>query len=256
MIGAFSVLAWVMTVGLAVSIVPALLNPLTGPTIWQIAGLITVGVAYNAGLLIAYSALRIGRVSIVAPIIATEGGVAALLSVLIGEAISIQMALVLAVIAVGVVLAAIERTSADRERDPHSRRAVILSLAAAASFSVGLVVAGRLAGSVPAIWVVASSRIVGVLALLLPLLVLRRLQLTRQAAPFVVLSGVLEAAGSLLYVIAAAEGVAVAAVLSSQFAAIAAIGSFVLFGERLQRVQLAGVALIAIGVTALAAVQA
>jgi drug/metabolite transporter (DMT)-like permease len=166
------------------------------------------------------------------------------------------MALVLAVIAAGVVLAAIERTRADQERDPHSRQAVILSLAAAASFSVGLVIAGRLAGSVPAIWVVASSRIVGVLALMLPLLVLRRLRLTRQAAPFVVLSGVLEAAGSLLYVIAAAEGVAVAAVLSSQFAAIAAVGAFLLFRERLQRIQIVGIVTIAVGITLLSALSA
>jgi drug/metabolite transporter (DMT)-like permease len=57
-------------------------------------------------------------------------------------------------------------------------------------------------------------------------------------------------------VLAASADIAVAAVLSSQFAAIAAVGGFLLFGERLQRVQVAGVVVIAIGVTALAAVQA
>jgi uncharacterized membrane protein len=72
----------------------------------------------------------------------------------------------------------------------------------------------------------------------------------------VVLSGVLEALGSGLYVVAARDGVAPAAVLSSQFAAIAALAAFLFFGERLQRVQVAGVVLIALGVTALAATQA
>jgi multidrug transporter EmrE-like cation transporter len=44
-------------------------------------------------------------------------------------------------------------------------------------------------------------------------------------------------------------------VLSSQFAAIAAVAAFFLFGERLQRIQVAGVVTIAAGVTALAIVR-
>ena len=55
---------------------------------------------------------------------------------------------------------------------------------------------------------------------------------------------------------AASQDVAIAAVVSSQFAALAAIGGYFLFGERLQRLQLAGVVLVAAGVTALAALQA
>ena len=255
MIGAFSVLAWVMAVGFLVSVPLALVTPATGVGPVQVAGLVVVGLAYNAGLLLAYAALTIGRVSIVAPVIATEGAAAALISIALGESISPAMAVVLGVIAVGVILAAAER-STPAGRDPHTLRTIVLSLAASATFSVGLVVAGRLSQSVPPIWVVAASRIVGVLILALPLLLLRRLRLSRRAAPLVVLSGILEAVGSALYVIAAKDGVAAAAVLSSQFAAIAAVGAFIAFGERLQRIQLAGVALIAVGVTALAAVRA
>jgi len=48
----------------------------------------------------------------------------------------------------------------------------------------------------------------------------------------------------------------IAAVLASQFAGIAAIAAFFLYGERLTRVQVVGVATIAIGVGLLAAVQA
>jgi multidrug transporter EmrE-like cation transporter len=68
-----------------------------------------------------------------------------------------------------------------------------------------------------------------------------------------VLAGVLEAVGSGVYVVAASSDIAIAAVLSSQFAAIVAVGGFLLFGERLQRVQIAGVVLIVVGVTALSA---
>jgi uncharacterized membrane protein len=83
-----------------------------------------------------------------------------------------------------------------------------------------------------------------------------RLRLVRAAVPLVILSGILEASGSALYVIAAKDGVAAAAVLSSQFAAVAAIGAFLLFGERLQKIQVVGVVLIAVGVTALAVARA
>jgi multidrug transporter EmrE-like cation transporter len=44
--------------------------------------------------------------------------------------------------------------------------------------------------------------------------------------------------------------------MGSQFAAFAAVAAFVLFKERLARVQLAGVVLIVAGVTILAAVSA
>jgi drug/metabolite transporter (DMT)-like permease len=45
-------------------------------------------------------------------------------------------------------------------------------------------------------------------------------------------------------------------VLASQFAAVAAVGAYVLFHERLSRVQLAGVVAILAGVAALTALQA
>jgi uncharacterized membrane protein len=79
--------------------------------------------------------------------------------------------------------------------------------------------------------------------------------LSRRALPLVVVSGILEALGSALYVTGAHASPATAAVLSSQFAAIAAVSAFVLFGERLARIQLAGISLVAIGVTALAIIR-
>jgi multidrug transporter EmrE-like cation transporter len=49
---------------------------------------------------------------------------------------------------------------------------------------------------------------------------------------------------------------AILAVMGSQFAALAAVAAFILFGERLARVQLVGVVLIVAGVTFLAGVSA
>ncbi len=113
MIGPMSVLGWVMAVGLVAAIGPALLARPVDLDIPEVLGLIVVGLSHNFGLLRAYAALSIGRVSIVAPIVATEGALAALLSVALGEPLAASTALLLAVIALGVVLAAAER-SADR----------------------------------------------------------------------------------------------------------------------------------------------
>ncbi|HYK95542.1 MAG TPA: DMT family transporter [Candidatus Dormibacteraeota bacterium] len=264
MIGPMSVLGWVMVVGLVAAIVPAALARPVDLGLPEVAGLIALGLCQNFGLLLAYYALQVGRVSIVAPIVATEGALAAALSIVLGEPLALSTALILAAIAAGVVLASVERPREDRAVDPtrtardlaHPQRAILLAIAAAATFSIGLVLSGRLgAGGMPPAWVIVASRTVGIVLIALPLIVTRRFRLTRPALPLVVLAGILEAVGSAIYVVAASSDIAVAAVLSSQFAAIAAVGGFLLFGERLQRVQVAGVAVVAIGVTALSAVR-
>ncbi|HEX7949814.1 MAG TPA: DMT family transporter [Candidatus Limnocylindrales bacterium] len=261
MIGAFSVLAWVMVVGLAVSVVPAALAAPVSLGTTELIELLLTGISYTAGLLLAYRALTIGRVSIVAPITATEGAVAAVISVGLGEPLAGATALLLGVIAIGVVLAAVER-AVDEEQGPRTidpaiqRQAALLAMAAAAAFSVGLVTAGRLGeAGIPPAWVIVAGRVVGTTVITAPLIAARRLRLSRRAVPLVVVSGILEALGNGLYVVAAHDGVAAAAILSSQFAAFAAIGAFILFGERLQRVQVLGVVMIAIGVTVLATTQ-
>ncbi len=287
LIGPASVLAWVMIIGFVVSIPPSIVSLADGSSVsaLQVAGMLLNGGAYTAGLLLAYRALVIGRVSIVTPIVSTEGGLAALASVVLGEALGIPTAVVLALMAVGIVLASIDRradeditdTALDpddpdaavpvptapvpaarplhRREDPAAtRRSILLAISAAAAFSIGLVSSARL-GDTPISWIVFSSRAVGVLLIAAPLIARGRLRLSRRALPLVVVSGVLEAAGSTAYVIGAHASPATAAVLGSQFAAIAAVSAFILFKERLARVQVVGVSVIVIGVTALAIIR-
>ena len=261
MIGPMSVLGWVMTVGFVAALGPALLNRPERLGLPELAGLVATGLSHNFGLLLAYRSLTIGRVSIVAPITSTEGAAAALLAVALGDSLAGTTALILAVIALGVVLAAAESaadpTSGPRLDPGHNRRAAIYALAAAATFSIGLVLAGRLgAGGMPPAWVMLVSRIVGLTVIVLPLVLTRRFRLTRAALPLVIVAGVLEVFGGGVYVVAASQDVAIAAVVASQFAAFAAVGGYFLFGERLQRLQLIGVVIIALGVTSLAALQA
>ena len=258
MIGPISVLGWVMAIGFVAALGPALLSRPARLGLPEVAALIAIGLSHNIGLLLAYRALSIGRVSIVAPITSTEGAGAALLSVVLGDSLAGTTALLLAAIALGVVLAAAER-AADPDSGPrldpgHNREAALFAIAAAATFSIGLVLAGRLgAAGMPPAWVMLVSRTVGLTVIVLPLVLTQRFRLTRRALPLVIVAGVLEVFGGGIYVVAASQDIAIAAVVSSQFAALAAIGGFFLFGERLQQLQLIGVIIVAAGVTLLAA---
>jgi drug/metabolite transporter (DMT)-like permease len=264
-IGAWSTLAWVMLVGLVIA-VPFLVVGggdvrLTERDLFHLA---VAGVANTGGLLFVYTALRRGKVAVVGPIVSTEGAIAATLAVLAGDPISGPALAVLALIAVGVVMAATERSAgtADSARDPRAFVAApgalgtaLLALAGALLFGVNLYVTSRLASDLPLAWAVLPARVAGVLGVTLPLVLTRRLRLTRAVLPFVILVGVAEVAGVVTFGIGARESAAVTAVIASQFAGIAAVAAFLLFGERLGRIQVAGVALIAFGVAALAWLQ-
>ena len=104
--------------------------------------------------------------------------------------------------------------------------------------------------------VVLPPRAAGVLLVAVPLALGSRLQLTRRALPLIVASGLAEVAGFAAYAVGARHGIAISAVLASQFAAVAAVGAYLLFGERLGRVQLVGVAMIVAGVAALSGLTA
>ena len=256
LIGPWATLGWVMLIGLVlvgpVALAEGKPDALDGgAVVWlAIAGLGNVG-----GLLLVYGGLRIGKVGVVAPISSSEGAVAALIAVVAGEHLGAWTAVALLVIAAGIVLAArppAEREEAGRD-DP---RAALLALGAALAFGASLYATGRASLDLPIAWAVLPPRLLGVVLVTIPFAVAGRLRLTRQATPYVAASGVAEVAGFVSYAVGARHGIAVAAVLASQFAAIAAVGAAVLFKERLTRVGVAGVVVIAVGVAVVSALQA
>jgi drug/metabolite transporter (DMT)-like permease len=168
----------------------------------------------------------------------------------------VSVAAALLVIVVGVALASVPAPDAavqDAERHP---RVVILAVISTLSFGTSLYATGRAGAVLPASWVVLSARLIGAVALALPLALAGRLRLTRAAAPLVVASGLAEVAGFYSYTWGSRHGLAIAAVLASQFAVLALAGSYVLFGERLSRLQLVGVACVLVGVAALSVLRA
>lgn len=244
-----------MLVGLVVT-VPALglVSARAGVGAAELGWLAVAGGGNVAGLLLAYSALRVGKVAIIAPILSTEGAVAAVISVTTGESVARAAGWLLLLIVVGVVLAA---AAPDPVAATSGRlRPVLLATLAAGAFGASLYATGHLSGSLPLPWVLLPARLIGVFAVTLPLLATRRLQLTRRALPLVIVGGLCEVLGLCAFAIGARHGLAVAAVLASQFAGIAAIAAFVLFRERLTRLQLVGVSIVAVGVAVLSAVRA
>jgi drug/metabolite transporter (DMT)-like permease len=260
LIGAPSVVAWMMIVG-AVAILPLL--ALAGPVrpdgqvlIWAAAA----GGGNVLGLLLEYHAFRFGKIGIVAPIASTEGAVAAVLAVLAGEILQPGVGITLGVIVVGVALAAAapdggSDPQSTTSSDPRPASAAALAVGSAICFGLSLFGTAQISTALPVAWAVLPARLAGVLLVALPLALLSRLRLTRSAAPLVVLAGLAEVFGFASFAIGSGSGIAVSAVLASQFAAIAAVGAYFLFGERLGRLQLAGAATIIAGVTVLAVLQ-
>ena len=244
MIGPTSVLSWVMLVGFVI------LGPIVAasgvPPHLQARsfGLLAVaGVTNVLGLLLAYRALRIGKVGVVAPVLSTQGAVAALIAVAAGESIAPGAAAALGVVAAGVFL-----TAATREDQPGQPAALVFAAISALCFGTNLYTIGKLGGQLPVAWVLLPARILAVAAVAAPLAATSRLRITRRALPLVVTGGICEVAGFSLFTVSARHGIAVTAVLASSFPALSALAAYVLFREKLGRLQIAGAATIVIGV--------
>jgi drug/metabolite transporter (DMT)-like permease len=258
MIGPTQLLSWVMLIGLAIVaplvVLEGVPDDLDGESG---AWLAVAGIGNVVGLLLAYAALRVGKVGIVAPVIATQGAVAAVLAVVAGESIGVGAAVTLAVIATGVVLAGLAADDGEevegRERGPH---AMLYALGAAFAIGWSLYATARASIDLPVVWALLPSRLIGVAVVTVPLVLRSGLRMTREALPLVLVAGVCEVLGFALFALGARHGIAVSAVLASQFAAVAAVAAYFLFGERLARVQLVGVTLIVAGVGVLSALEA
>jgi drug/metabolite transporter (DMT)-like permease len=255
LIGGPSLLAGVMTVGLLVSVPAAAISGVP-PALdgRSLAWMAVSGLANVAGLLFTYAALRIGKVGLVAPISSTEGAVAAVIAVIAGERLSPGSGVTLAAIAVGVSLAAV--TDEEEEDVRRSdRRAILLAVCAALSFGLGLFSTGRVGQDLGVAWAVLPPRVVGVAVIALPLLLARRWRMQRAAVPYVVVGGLAEVLGFASYAYGARHGLAVSAVLASQFAAMAAVAGYLGLRERLASIQVAGIVTIVVGVSVLSVLQ-
>lgn len=212
------------------------------------------GVGNIFGFLCVYTALRYGKVGLVAPIVATEGGIAAVMASIIGNSVEPLVAFLLLIIVIGIVIGA-------RSRDPapfvgeRPALAATFAVVGALFFASGLLAVGLLSGEIPLAWVLMPARLVGLVVLALPLAVAGRLRVPRRIFAWVFLLAVVDVIAISIYTVGAAVNLPVTAVLASQMAPLAAVMAFVLFREKLGRGQVAGLVLMVAGMTALGALQ-
>jgi uncharacterized membrane protein len=252
MLGSQQALAFVMLTGLVLCTLAAPASEgLPSVDARGAAWAIAAGTASVFGLSMLYRALRIGKVGVVAPIASTEGALAALFSVaLLGQGLSVAVSVALAVVALGVVVATFQGRMEDLELRPS-----LYAFTAAAVFGIGLIASAESGDAIGPLWTILVARVVGVMFVAVPLALRGELPWPGRALPLVVFSGLAEVTGFAGYIIGAGDGVAVPAVLASQFAAVAAIVSYLVYGERLTRLQLSGAVVIAAGVAAVAALR-
>ena len=252
-IGAVPTLAWVVLFGLLLAAPIAIAGGWPPGLDGAAAGwLVIVGACNVTGLALLYTALRRGRVGVVASIASTQGAIAALLAIATGERPGALTIVGFVPVVLGITMVTYQtRESHDDPGDPLGTT-VGLAAAAATLFAVGLFAAGRASHAVPIAWVALPARVVGVAVLVGALAAGMRPLVGVRRAYLAIATGLFEVVGILCFALGAREGIAITSVVSSQFAALSVVGAYLLFRERLARRQVVGVAILAAGVAMVA----
>ena len=245
-VGPFAVCFGSVLIG-AVAIAPAAV--FVGLPDWTLRGVLLallVGALTACAYQVAFVAFKSGSVSVVAPIIACEGAVAAAIAIASGEHLSRLVLGLLPVAVVGVVLAAMGEGGGSTGALPAAL--------AACMWGVILVLSAHVADDLGGFWgflLVRSSA----LAWMLPLALRTRAATRWRGDPWRVAAwGLGDSCAYLAFVAAADRGpVAVASVLAAQFATVAVVVATAFFGERPLARQLVGVALVIAAVSTIAA---
>lgn len=218
------------------------------PDAKHVAAAVAAGLAGVSALALFYTALSLGTMSIVAPLSATG----ALVPVLVGVATGDRLT---ALIAGGLVLALVGVMLAGREADDGAavdvaarRRSIVLSLVAALGFGTFFVFYDTAADASVG-WAILLTRLPAIPVV--ALIVWRRGLAVPRGGDLVRLLGAaqLDCAATSLYAVAITRGaLSIVAVIGSLYPVATVILARIVLGERLQRVQAAGVAVALLGV--------
>jgi drug/metabolite transporter (DMT)-like permease len=208
------------------------------------------GLGGGFGLACFYKALAIGTMSIVSPIAACGAAVPLAISLATGEHPAALALAGVPVALLGAVLASLPEHASGGDRGSRRQQAVLLAVATALGFGVFLYLLG-LAGRDGSTFSALFGARLGSLALLGgALLALRRApSIPRAALPAVVAVGIVDVAANGLYTAASARGLlSIVAVLGSLYPVVTVILAHLVHGERITKVQLAGVTVALVGV--------
>lgn len=231
----------------------ALIIPLTGADPISADKLVVAflaGAASLGGLGAFYAAMAMGTVSVVAPIAALGVVVPVAVGLAVGEAPApIQLAGLVPAIA-GVVILSYED---DPAHVRVVRRSIALAIVAGLGFGVFFTGLDLAAADRPG-WAILAVRVGGVTTVAAALLVARpRLDAVPAAAPVLITIGAFDVLANALFAVASTKGVLpVVAVGGSMYPAFTVALAHGVLGERLARVQWAGVVLALAGVVMIA----
>jgi drug/metabolite transporter (DMT)-like permease len=247
-IGAPSAVAWMMLVALiAGAAAIAITRPAT-PDSSDVRWLAIAGVSTVIGQVLAADAFKRGRLSIVQPVLSTEGAVAAGLAILAGETLSGPVAAAMILIVLGTIGASQSSAVVEAETQDAGGGVILIACVAAACFGVGLYAIGRV-GDHASLWFGATApAVVAVVAVTSPMAIARRLRFEREVLGVLVIAGLLQLLSYVSFAIGSRHSIAVTGLLAGQSGAMAALAGFLWLSERLTRVQYAGIGLIAAGV--------
>jgi len=222
------------------------------PGIVAIAIAALAGTIGFVGLLAFYRALAGGTMSLVAPVAAVIGaGLPVVAGVAGGDSLSPTEAagIVVALVAVSIV----SRPAADAG---VGRGGLALALIAGAGFGGFFIVIDLAVQAGAQTWwpVVASRSATIVAGSAVALAQGRAALLLRQASPIMIVCGVADTLGNVLFLLANAQGsLGIAAVLASMYPAVTVLLAWQVLGERLARIHAVGVALVFVGIALIAA---
>ena len=214
------------------------------------------GLAGAAGVTFFYQALAMGRMSVIAPITAVE---AASVPVIFGL-VTAERPSGLALAGVACALVAVALVSRTPEEDPANlaeRKGLMASglghaLAAGLGFGAFFILLSR-AGADTGLWPLAGARVSSVGLLAVVALVAGSWQRpSGNSLRLIVAAGTFDVAANLFYLLATREGLlAIVAVLTSMYPATTVLLARFTLGERLDRIQLLGLAVAVAGVIAI-----
>jgi drug/metabolite transporter (DMT)-like permease len=238
-----SVLGGALTLPLALAFEPA-------PDLGGWAFAMVPGVLAVIGSLLYWQALRVGKLSVVSPTVATNGGIAALIAVLLlGERFTTLQFVALGAAVAGVVLASAGRGWSATGVGWAVPSAIVLGF-----YTVGLALS---VDEVGVVWAVMAYRVAGV-AILGAIVLWRRTPLRldlgiRRAVGY---SAVLDTVGFVSLTFAFSIGsIAIVSVVMAQFSTVAVVLAATVLHDRLLPHQWAGVVLVLLATATLSAMQ-
>jgi drug/metabolite transporter (DMT)-like permease len=253
-LGGASAVAWIFAFGLVLILPIALIHGIPDASRSAWLWTLVASAGSLAGLVMMFTALQYGRVGLVTATISSQGAFATVYAAFAGESLHLLSYIAIAVSAAGTFVLI---GAGGSVAPPRERRGILLALGAASLTGLSLYAASRGGSGIGADWVVACVRISSVLFVMVPLAVTRRLKSPRRVLVPTLIAAVGEVAAFGAYIAASDRiGVAVPAVIASQFALIAATVGWFVLGERLGKRQFAGAGAILAGVTALTILQA